>query len=187
MPPLWGVGSFRCPACTSAKSIGSTFAVPTVRLFMRPGLTRHHGSHFLGFIHFCLGYPDQALAYHTAAMAEARSELHQPSVAQSLGMKVLLLSLLGEAGSLAEHAEQLFTIGVDQGFPIWRARGLIFQGWAKIATGVFDDGICSLRAGVVAYEATGALWWMPHFYALQAEAEVIAGCPDAALSILIED
>jgi class 3 adenylate cyclase/predicted ATPase len=141
---------------------------------------------FLGFIHFCLGYPDQAVAYHTAAIEEARSEQHQPSVAQSLGMNVLLLSLLGDAAVLAEHAEQLFAIGVDQGFPIWRARGLIFRGWATVATGGFDDGISSLRAGVTAYEATGARWWTPHFHALQAEAEVIGGHPDAALGILIE-
>src|SRR5262249_28951408 len=132
------------------------------------------------------GYPDQAVAYHTAAIEEAGNEQHQPSVAQSLGMKVLLLSLIGDGALLSEHAEQLFAIGVDQGFPIWRARGLIFRGWASVATGGFDDGISSLRAGVAAYEATGARWWMPHFHALQAEAEVIGGHPDAALGILIE-
>src|SRR5262249_33564152 len=73
-----------------------------------------------------------------------------------------------------------------QGFPIWRARGLIFRGWATVAMGGFDDGISLLRAGVAAYQATGARWWTPHFHALEAEAEVIGGHPDAALAILIE-
>jgi predicted ATPase len=141
---------------------------------------------FLGFIHFCLGYPDQALAYHTTAIEEARSEQHRPSIAQSLAMKARLLCLLGDAGLLAEHAEQIFAIGVDQGFPYWRAQGLIYRGWAKVATGGFGDGISSLREGVAAYQATGARWWMPQFHALQADAEVIGGDPGAALGILIE-
>jgi class 3 adenylate cyclase/predicted ATPase len=144
------------------------------------------GLTFLGFIHFCLGYPDQALAYYTAAITEARREQHRPSIAQSLSMKARLLCFLGDAELLAEHAEQIFAIGVDQGFPYWRAQGLIYRGWAKVATGGFDHGISSLRAGIIAYQATGARWWMPFFLALQADAEVIGSHPDVALGILTE-
>jgi predicted ATPase len=144
------------------------------------------GLTFLGFIHFCLGYPDQALAYQTAATTEAQSEQHRPSILQSLSMKARLLCLLGDAVLLAEHAEQLFAIGVDQGFPYWRAQGLIDRGWAKIVTGGFDDGTSALREGVVAFQATGGRFWMPQFHALQAEAEAIGGHPDVALGILIE-
>ena len=52
--------------------------------------------------------------------------------------------------------------------------------------GGIDEGISSLREGVVAYQATGARWWMPLFHALQADAEAIEGQPDVALDILIE-
>ena len=82
------------------------------------------GLTFLGFIHFCLGYPDQALAYFRAAMAEAWSEQHRPSIAQSLAMKARLVCLLGDVGLLAEHAEQLFAIGVEQGFPVLASTGI---------------------------------------------------------------
>jgi predicted ATPase len=163
--------------------------VPTTHqtLVQEAGVHPHTmGLSFLGFIHFCLGYPGQALAYFTAAMAEAWSAQHRLSMAQSLAMKARLLCLIGDAGLLADHAEQLFAIGVEQGFPYWRAQGLIYRGWAKVAMGGFDDGISSLHEGVVAYRATGALWWMPHFQALQAEAEVIGRHPDAALGILTE-
>ena len=74
----------------------------------------------------------------------------------SLSMKARLLCFLGDADLLAEHAEQIFAIGVDQGFPYWRAQGLIYRGRAKVATGGFDHGISSLRAGIIAYQATGA-------------------------------
>jgi hypothetical protein len=116
------------------------------RLFKRPAFTRTQWAvTFLGFIHFCLGYTDQAVAYQTAAIAEARSEQHRPSTAQSLSMKARLLCLLWDAELLAEHAEQLFAIGADQGFPYWRAQGLIYGGWAKVATGGLDGGISALR------------------------------------------
>ena len=144
------------------------------------------GLTFLGFIHFCLGYPDQAVAYQTAATAEAGSDQHRPSIAQCLSMKARLLWLLRDVGSLVEPAEELFTIGVDQGFPYWRGQGLIYRGWAKVATGNFHDGISLVREGVLAFQATGAGCWMPQFQAVQAEAESIGGHADAALSILVE-
>jgi predicted ATPase len=141
---------------------------------------------FLGFIHFCLGYPDQALAHFTSSLAKARNEQHRPSIAQGVSMRAHLLCLLGDIQSLAEDADQLFAIGVEQGFPYWRAKGLIFRGWANVAAGDSDDGISSLCAGVTAYLATGARWWMPQFHALQADAEVIRGRRDVALDILSE-
>jgi predicted ATPase len=157
------------------------------------GLIQEAGVHphtmgltFLGFIHFCLGYPDQAIAYQAAATAEALREQHRPSIAQCLSMNARLLCLLGDAGLLAEHAEQLFAIGADQGFPYWRAQGLIYRGWAKVVTGDFDDGLSALREGIMAFQASGARCWMPQFHALQAEAEAMGGHPDIALDILTE-
>jgi predicted ATPase len=147
---------------------------------------RTMGLTFLGFIHFCLGYPDQALAYQTAANVETRSEQHRPSIAQCLSMKARLLWMLGDIGSLVESAEQLFTIGVDQGFPYWRAQGLIYRGWSRVATGSPGVGISLLREGVAAFQATGAGSWMPQFQAVQAEAEAIIGHADVALGVLIE-
>ena len=42
---------------------------------------------FLGLIHFCIGYLDQARTYHDAAISEARSQRYTPSIAQSLSME----------------------------------------------------------------------------------------------------
>ena len=42
---------------------------------------------YLGFVLFCLGYPDQALAQSNAAIAEARRLAHPPSLALSLGVR----------------------------------------------------------------------------------------------------
>ena len=77
-------------------------------------------------------------------------------------------------------------LGSSKAFPSQWAQGLIYRGWAKAVTGGFDDEITLLRAGVAAYQAIGARWWMPQFYPLQADVDVIGGYPDVALGILIE-
>jgi predicted ATPase len=141
---------------------------------------------FLGFIDLCLGYPDRSLAFLAAAIAEAGSEQHPPSVLQGRSMKAKVLCLRGDTAQLAQDAEQIFAIGVDQGFPFWRATGSIYRGWVKVMTGGSRDGISELREGIGAFQKTGARVWMPHFQALQAEAEAIGGNRDVALGILRE-
>jgi hypothetical protein len=61
----------------------------------------------LAFALFCLGYPRQASAQSDAALAEARSLAHLPSLALSLEFGTRLLSLDGETVALKERVEQL--------------------------------------------------------------------------------
>jgi predicted ATPase len=139
---------------------------------------------FLGLIHFCIGYLDQARTYHDAAISEARSRRYTPSIAQSLSMEARLLCLIGDAELLIECADALFAIAVDQGVPYWRAQGLIFRGWAKAAAGDTDNGLSSIRDGIADFYRTGALMWTPLFHMIEAEAEVLCGHAEAALGIL---
>jgi predicted ATPase len=99
-------------------------------------------------------------------------------------MKARLLYLIGNAELLAECADALFAIAVDQGFPVWRAQGLIYGGWARAAAGDADNGLSSIREGIAGYYRTGALTWTPLFHMIEAEAEVLCGHAEAAFSIL---
>lgn len=139
---------------------------------------------FLGLIHFCVGYPGQARTYHDAAISEARGQQHTPSIAQSLSMKARLHYLTGNAELLAECADALSTIAVNQGFPVWRAQALIYGGWATTAAGDANNGLSSIREGIAGFYRTGALTWTPLFHMIEAEAEVLCGHAEAALSIL---
>ena len=87
-------------------------------------------------------------------------------------MKARLHYLIGNADLLAECADALFAIAVDQGFPVWRAQGLIYGGWAKAAAGDADNGLSSIREGIAGYYRTGTLTWTPLFHIIEAEAEV---------------
>lgn len=120
----------------------------------------------LGIVLFCLGFPDQALAGSSAAIAEARRLAHPPSLAANLAYSAGLLSLAGNDAALDERADQLVAVATEQGFPAWRALGTIFHGWAEVKNGDVTEGISLLRYGSSAFRATGAEVWMPHSIAL---------------------
>ena len=111
---------------------------------------------YLGIVLFCLGFPDQALARSSAAIAEARRLAHPPSLAGSLAIGARLLSLVGDDAALDERADQLVAVATEQGFPFWRAQGTIYRGWVKVKNGDVAEGISLLRSGSSAYRATGA-------------------------------
>ncbi len=129
----------------------------------------------LGIVLFCLGFPDQALAQSNKAIAEARRLPHPPSLAMSLGIDALLLSIIGDDIGLEQRADRLVAVATDQGFPFYRATGAIFRGWVKAKNADVTEGLSLLRAGSSAYCATGAAAWMPLYIALLAGACEIAG------------
>jgi class 3 adenylate cyclase/predicted ATPase len=141
---------------------------------------------YLGIVLFCLGYSDQALAQSSAAIAEAQRLAHPPSLAASLALGTVPLSLVGDNAALDERANQLLAVAAEQGFPYWRALGTIFRGWGKVNNSDVAEGISLLRSGSSAYRATGAETLMPYFLALLAEAYEIAGQVEESLTLLEE-
>jgi predicted ATPase len=139
---------------------------------------------FLGIDLFCLGFPDQVLARTNAAIAEARRLAHQPSLATSLSVDTVLLSLVGDNAALDERADQVVALATEQGFPRWRAQGTIYRGWVKVKNGDVAEGTSLLRSGSSAYRATGSELWMPHYTALLAGACEIAGQIEEGLTLL---
>jgi predicted ATPase len=136
---------------------------------------------FLGVVLFCLGYPDQGLAQSNAAVAEARRLAQPVSLALSLAANARLFSLAGEIGTLDERVEELFAVATEQGFPVWRAFGIIYCGWVKTKNGETAAGISLLRGGLDAYRVTGAELLMPHHIGLLARAYEAAGQIEEAL------
>jgi class 3 adenylate cyclase/predicted ATPase len=139
---------------------------------------------FLGYVLFCLGFPDQALAGSSAAIAEARRLVHPPSLAASLTMGSRLLSLVGDNAVLEERADELIAIATEQGFSYWVAIGTIFRGWVKVKNGDLTEGMSLLGSGSSAFRATGSEMFVPHHIALLARACEIAGQIEGALTLL---
>jgi class 3 adenylate cyclase/predicted ATPase len=139
---------------------------------------------FLGVVLFCLGFPDQALAQSSAAIAEARRLAHPPTFAGCLAVGVRLLSLVGDDPVLDEWTEQLVAVATEQGFTFWRAQGTICCGWVKVRNGDVAEGRSLLRSGSTAYRATGSELLVPHYIALLARACECAGQIEEAMTLL---
>ena len=187
-------------ACGTSQLLAGRFALSRLHLEAALALydpNSHHslgyqtGSHpqvvaqvYLGFVLFCLGFPDQALARTSAAIAEAQRLAHPSSLASSLMGGTILLSLAGDKGALDERADDLVTVATDQGFLFWRPMGMIYRGWVKVQDGDVAEGISLLRNGSAGYRATGAELWMPYYTALLARACEIAGQVEEAVTQL---
>ena len=138
----------------------------------------------MGIVLFCLGYPEQALALSSAAIAEARRLAHPPTLATCLNIGATVLSLVGRRRSPGRAGRRVGRDTTEQGFAYWRALGTIYRGWVRVKNGDVTEGMSLLRSGSAAYRATGAEVWMPHYIALLASAYEIAGQVEEALTLL---
>jgi predicted ATPase len=130
---------------------------------------------YLGVVLFCLGFPDRALAQCSAAIAEARTLTHPPSLAASLTIGARLLLLYGHDAALSKRAGELTAVALEQGFASWGALGAIYRGWVKVKNGNASEGISVLRSGVAAFRAAGAEAWTPWLLSLLAEGYELGG------------
>ena len=137
----------------------------------------------LGIVLFSLGFPDQALASNSAAIAGARGLAHPPTLALGLGFGTILLSLVGDNTTLDDRVNELVAITTEQGFSLYRASGTILRGWVKVKNGDVTEGMSLLRSGTTAYRAIGQEAWMPYFIGLLAAACEIAGQIEEGLSL----
>jgi class 3 adenylate cyclase/predicted ATPase len=156
-------------------------------------LVNQTGSHpqvisrgYLAIALFCLGFPDRALAQSNAAVAEARSLAHPPTLTVTLSTDCRLLSLVGDSATLDQRASQLIDVATDQGFPLYGMLATIYRGWVKVNTGDLPAGMSLLRSGSTAYSASGAKTRIPYHMALLAKACEISGQVEEAL-LLVED
>ena len=140
---------------------------------------------YLAIVLLCLGFPDQAAAQSNAAIAGARRLAHLPSLAVSLSLGARVLLLVGDH-ALGEQADELIAVATEHGFPLYRAAGMNYRGWAKVKNGDVKEGISLLRGGSAAYRATGQEAWMTHYIALLAEACEIGEQVEEAVTHLDE-
>jgi predicted ATPase len=141
---------------------------------------------YLGFVLFCLGFPDQASSQSSAAIAEARRSAHPPSLAAIVAVGAGLHSFSGNDAALSERADELTAVTTDRGFALSDALRVLFCGWVKVRRGDVAEGISLLRSGLSAYRATRAVYVVPLFITLLARACKIAGQVEEAAILLDE-
>ena len=124
---------------------------------------------------FALGHPEQARTRADASLAWARELAHPASVALALSHACLLAQFAGNRRAVQEHADELRALTSEHGFAFWAANAMIFKGWSLADQGQTSEGISRIREGITALSATGAALFVPHFFALLAQAQQYQG------------
>jgi len=133
-----------------------------------------------------LGYPGQALKRSHEALTLAQKMSHPYNLAGILWQVTMIPLFRREWQATQEQAEAAITLSTDQGFPLWLAGGMIYQGWALTEQGQETEGTVQIRQSLAAWRATGAELGRPFYLALLAEAYGKVGQAEEGLATLTE-
>jgi predicted ATPase len=89
-------------------------------------------------------------------------------------------------GEVERCASGLIELTTRQNFPLWRAGGEVFRGWARSASGGTAEGLSWIEDGIEHWRAAGSMWTVPYYLALKAEALHLAERTSEALEAIRE-
>jgi predicted ATPase len=141
---------------------------------------------FLSRVLWHLGYPDEAVRHSGQAIAIAEEVSHPFAQSVALTWTTGLVQLRGEIKRTRDMAESLLAFATEQGFPFLAAHAQVMGGWALVQQGQPEEGVGQLRAGLLAYRATGAELESSHWLGLLAEASCNAGRAGGGLRAVAE-
>ncbi|MDX1521604.1 MAG: hypothetical protein R3264_08260, partial [Anaerolineae bacterium] len=140
----------------------------------------------LGLTLWLLGYPDQAKARLSEALALAEQLKHPYSQVFALSFAAWHHQYRRESELTVHLAQQARQAATEQKFELLLPFSRIFQGWALVDQEEHETGLTHLRQGLAAYLDTGAELVQLHFLALLADAYYQIGDVEAGLKILVE-
>jgi DNA-binding SARP family transcriptional activator len=129
-----------------------------------------------------LGKPDSALARATHALELARDQSRAYSLATARAQMAVVHQCRREPQAALEWAEATITAAQQLGYVYREAMGRVLRGWALAQLGDAAQGTREITAGLAASRSTGARMDDPHYLALLAESQLVAGELDAGLA-----
>jgi predicted ATPase len=139
------------------------------------------GAHALWY----LGYPDRALQNCRSALSSAHMLEHPPTSALVWGQVALHCYLRDEPEQAGLHADSALALAQQHDFKFWLAHASISKGWALARRGN-AEGLQEIRQGIDAYRATGAALEGPLWLAMLADALVVHGRLEDALTVVAD-
>jgi adenylate cyclase len=133
-----------------------------------------------------LGEIDSCQVTMAEAIAVARklNEIH--GVAEALYFAACLSHYLRNPGEVERLASDVIQLSIRQNFLLYLIRGTILRGWARSASDATAEGIACMANGIQDYRATGAIFCLPYFLSLKAEALYLADRISEALDTINE-
>jgi len=103
-----------------------------------------------GWALWWLGYPEQALERHAAALSLARQHAHPFSLAFALNWATWLHHFRRDGIATHASAEAVIALATEQGFAMWRAHGTFLRGWSLSVQGQ-AAGLAEMRQGLTGH------------------------------------
>jgi tetratricopeptide (TPR) repeat protein len=135
----------------------------------------------LALISWMLGYPDRSLEELRAAVRSAETLGHPFTLAQALCWAALIHIFRRDPSTVADFAGRALKICEEHRIAQYHAMALCADGWALGVSGESGKGLAQIAQGVDGYGATG----LRSVLALQADAQLAIGKPEAALASVV--
>jgi predicted ATPase len=131
-----------------------------------------------------LGYVNRASQTAAEAMKRAEELSHPHTLVFAICLNGFLDIFRRRPEDGQVYADRVVSLCTENGFSHWLNCGRIFEGCAKIHGGEVDQGLETLREGVLGWQNGGARLFVPLFLTLEAEACFEAGRTEAALQAI---
>jgi predicted ATPase len=127
-----------------------------------------------------LGYPEAALADSDQALSVARETGQVATLMYALIHAPLTRFQCGNYAAANAQADEVVALADEKGTLMWKALGMMNQGWLFALTGKPSDAIHMVTSGITALRSTGATLWVPLLLAYLARCHAELGQFDDA-------
>jgi predicted ATPase len=127
-----------------------------------------------------LGYPEAALADTKNALGDAREISQAATLMYALHMATYTAIYCGDYAAAEKYSDELIALGHEKTTPIWKALGIMHQGWILSLTGKASEAIPTITSGLDGFRATGATQFAPLYLSYLAKAHADVGQFDDA-------
>jgi tetratricopeptide (TPR) repeat protein len=134
---------------------------------------------YFAHISWMLGHPDRALDELQAAVGSAETLGHPFTLAQTLWHAALLHIFRHEPSAVADYAGRILRICEEHRIQNYHGPALCANGWAHCVSDESEKGLAQIGQGLDSY-GPGVLQHI--LLALQADAQLASGKPEAALA-----
>ena len=135
---------------------------------------------YLAWVKWLVGSPDAGASYSEDCIALGRTlTLHD--LAYSLGFAAWSRQYRREYDRVAELADEMIQLSIEQEFPYWLSAGKILKGGALVRNGDFETGMEEIEGGLEIWGATGSRLFKASFLQVRAEAYLVHGDFDKAM------
>jgi hypothetical protein len=103
-----------------------------------------------------LGYPEAATADVDQALRDARDIGQAITLMVALNFTSLTLLNCGNCARALTQANEVVALADEKGALLWKAYGMMIQGWVYARTAKASNAVHSLISSISAYRSTGA-------------------------------